>query len=272
MIRLGDGVFKTGKLSPEGMKRTLNAFVKFKRQMRLLRVDRVVAFGTSALRTAKNAKAFVQNIEEKTGIAVRVISGREEALLIAKGIQANIEVPRGTYALVDIGGGSTEISLCSGKRMLSSYSHQLGANRLQQVYFKTIPPVFKRGELHPVLALRQELKNELFGLSQKAAGSSVKTVIGSSGTIRTISKILKKLGHSGQPIFRSDLSGLISEIQSMTREQLRRLPGLEPKRIDLILSGAILLEEIMFSLGADQIYVTDYALRDGILVQELNGV
>jgi len=273
MVRLGDDVFKTGKLTPEAMRRAAVAFLKFKKILRLHKTDRVVAFGTSALRTATNSAEFIRQIELKTGIQVRVISGREEAELIAKGIQANIDIPRGTYALVDIGGGSTEVSICSGRRIVKPHSFQLGANRLFQNYLKTVPPEFrpnaKTNELHPILALRQKLKVELHGLTAKGHEGPVKSLIGSSGTIRTISKILKKLGHSGQPIYRSDLSGLISEMQTMSREQLKRLPGLEPKRVDLILAGAILLEEILFALNLKQVYVTDFALRDGILVSEL---
>ena len=171
--------------------------------------------------------------------------------------------------MVDIGGGSTEISLASGKRLMSCQSFPLGANRLQQVYLKTMPPVHRRGELNPVLALRQHLKDTLCPLTQLRERSPVKTLIGSSGTIRTIARILKKLGRSNKPVYRADLSAIVSEMQTMTRRQLLKLPGLESKRVDLILPGAILLEEIMLAFNIQTLYVTDIALRDGILHLEL---
>ncbi len=269
MIRLGDGVFKTGALTPEAMARAMRAFQTIRRQLRELRVDQVVAFGTSALRSAKNSREFLDEVRRKTAISIRIISGQEEGRLIARGIMANITTPKGVYAMVDIGGGSTEISLASGKRLMSCQSFPLGANRLQQVYLKTMPPTHKRGEWNPILALRQHLKDTLHPVAQSCEKNAVKTLIGSSGTIRTIGRILKKLGRSNKPVYRADLSAIISEMQTMTRRQLLKLPGLELKRVDLILPGAILLEEIMLAFNIRTLYVTDIALRDGILQLEL---
>ena len=270
MIRLGDGVFKTGKLSPDGMLRTIRAFSGYKRLMRELQVDQVVAFGTSALRSSKNAKQFVEQIKAKSGIHVRIISGKEEGALIAKGILSNIVPPKGHFVLVDIGGGSTEVSVCCGQKVLAGQSLKLGANRLQQMFFKTIPPTFKRGALHPVLALRQHLKTELLALRPILEKYDLKLAIGSSGTVRTVARILKKIGRSGQNISRVDLAALTAELQVMSREQIKAIPGLEAKRVDLILSGSILLEEIMFALGVKGLAITDLALRDGILQNELD--
>lgn len=269
MIRLGDGVYKTGKLTAQGMHRTIQAFFAFKKLLSQLHVDRVVAFGTSALRTAKNTDVFLRKIYLRTGIRVQVISGREEAELIARGIMANLKPPKGYYALVDIGGGSTEVSLCLGYRVLQSHSFRLGGNRLQQLFLKESPPKFKKGKLHPILALRQHIRNELDPLQKIRQRYPVKMVIGSSGTIRALGKILKKMGCSGQPIYRSDVAALMSEMQVMSRDEIKKIPGLEPKRTDLILPGAILFEEILYALGAERAIVSDYALRDGILEKEL---
>ncbi|MCB0351301.1 MAG: hypothetical protein KDD38_08975 [Bdellovibrionales bacterium] len=269
MIRLGDGVFKTGRLSPQGMQRAVHAFLGYRKLMRELRVDQVVAFGTSALRSSKNASQFIKLIESKSGIRVRIISGKEEGSLIAKGILSNIVPPKGVYALVDIGGGSTEVSLCRGQKILACHSLKLGANRLQQMFFKTIPPTFKKGQLHPVLALRQHLKTELLSIAKLNDKYDIRLAIGSSGTIRSLSRILKKIGRSSQVINRVDLTSLTAELQTMTRAELAAIPGLEPKRVDLILTGAILLEEIMFALGVRYVAVTEFSLRDGILQNEL---
>lgn len=269
MIRLGDGVFKTGQLSAEGMVRALRAFSGYKRLLHALRVEKVIAFGTSALRSSKNAKDFVAEVKKRTGIQIRIISGREEAQLIARGIMSNIVSPKGYYVLIDIGGGSTEVSICLRKKIVSCQSFKLGANRLQQTFLKTIPPVFKKGTLHPVLALRQHLKTELYPLAASVEKYPIKLAIGSSGTIRTVSKILKRSGRNGQPISRTHLSALVAELQVMSREQIKATPGLEPKRVDLILSGAILLEEILYALKLNEVTVTELALRDGILQKEL---
>ena len=269
MVRLGDGVFSTGKLSPIGMERTIRAFSQFRQLLLRKKVKKVIAFGTSALRTATNSKEFLQRLKVQTGINVKVISGKEEGQLIALGVLANIEPPKGYYSLVDIGGGSTEISLCLGKKIIYSYSFQLGANRLQQTFLKTIPPEFKRGQLHPILALRQHLKSELHPFSQFCAKYQIKMILGSSGTIRSIERIMEKAGRKRKNISRSAVSAFVSELQTMNRVQIKKIPGLEEKRVDLILAGSILLEEIMFAVGTKKLAVTDLALRDGILEREL---
>lgn len=269
MVRLGDGVFKSGKLSQASMKRTIDVFVGFKKHMINMRVNRIVAFGTSALRTASNSKDFLNLLKAKTGVQVRIISGAEEGRLIAQGIMENIDTPKGWYALVDIGGGSTEISICFKNKIKSCHSFKLGANRLQQMFFKTIPPVFKRGELHPVLALRQYLKTELISLSRFCEKREIALMIGSSGTIRSVGKILKENGGSHDKLLRSEISALASELQLMTRDEIKSIKGLEAKRVDLILPGAILLDEILIALKTSQVKVTELALRDGILHQEI---
>jgi exopolyphosphatase / guanosine-5'-triphosphate,3'-diphosphate pyrophosphatase len=269
MIRLGDGVFKTGRLSPKGMARGIRAFARFRTLIREYHVDEVMAIGTSALRSATNTREFLEQVRLKTKISIRVISGSEEGRLIAKGILAHLEAPKGAYAFVDIGGGSTEISVGRGRKIFMGQSFQLGANRLQQMFLKTVPPTHKRGELHPILALRQHVKDALYPLQSLSPRYKVVHMVGSSGTIRTVGRILKKIGRKDKPLFRSDISALISEMQTMTRDRLKRLPGLEPKRVDLILSGAILLEEIMLALNVRTLETTDLALRDGILVEAL---
>ncbi len=270
MVRLGDGVFSTGRLTPEGMRRCMSALHSIGSALKELKVTHVYAFGTSALRTATNSKEFIAEVKAKTGISIRVISGNQEGDLIAKGILANEDLFAGVTALIDIGGGSTEVSLSRGQKLLERHSFDLGANRLQQMFFKDIPPVFRKGELHPVLALRQHIRERLAPVFQTKRLNRARFCFGSSGTIRTINRILKKIRRGGRGIDRTELSALVAEMCHMKREQLKQLPGLEPKRVDLILAGAILLEEIIFALGIRKVYVTPYSMRDGILVEVLN--
>lgn len=269
MIRLGDGVYTTGKISRDGFQRCLRTFNKYGRLLKSLKVERVVAFGTSALRSSTNAKSLLDAIMKQSGITVRVISGKEEGRLIAKGVIVNETIPQGYYALIDIGGGSTEISICRGQKVLHCQSFKLGANRLQQKYFRSYPTFGRRGELHPNLAIRQCIRDELRPMQELVKKYSVTTAIGSSGTIRSAGKILKKIGCGGRSILRMDLCGLVAEMQTMTIHEIRRVPGLEAKRADIIVPGLILLEEILFALRTPQVRVTEFALREGILAQAL---
>lgn len=270
MIRLGDGVYKTGSIPASGKKRALEAFKEFKKEIDRFKAQKVFAFATSALRSAKNSASLVKEIEKATGIKVKIISGREEGRLIAKGIVSKMKPVPGKAVLIDIGGGSTEISLVQARQIVKTESFKLGANRLQQVFLKQSPPRYINGRLHPILALRQHIRSSLIPWVKrhKVDGDYA---VGSSGTIKAISKILKRLGRTGEPLFRSDLSALVSELSLLNREELLMIPGLEEKRVDLILAGAILLEEFMFCFNIREVLVTDLALRDGLLEEVLAG-
>lgn len=270
MVRLGDGVFQRGRIKREGIVRTLRAFDRFAKFIN--KYDhkdqvRVKAFATSALRDAENAKALLAAVKKRTGIDIKVISGLEEGKLIAKGILNNESTPSGLFALVDIGGGSTEISICRKKSVIDTYSFDLGANRLQQVFLKTIPP--KKNGVDPVEQLRTAIQNSLTPVIQKKKWPNVLSILGSSGTIRAYEKLLEKQKETKDPFKRKSLSKLIEKMIPLDSKRLQKLPGMDPKRTDLILAGGILLEEIMKALGAKHAFTTDYALRDGVLEQEM---
>ncbi len=269
MIRLGQGVFLNGKLDPTAIRRTLQAFSSFKRTATELQAEKIVSFGTSALREASDSERLLNQIRERTGIDVRVISGGEEAKLIAEGFLENQVNVKGRYALVDIGGGSAEINVCQGKNLLFSESFPLGTARLQQVFLKSSPPrLTGRGEISPIDQLRRYIKSIILPKFIAESWPKVDRIYGSSGTIRAVSKILKKSG-GGRAIEFADLSSLISEMSGMTTTELLGVPGMESKRVDMILAGAILLEEIMIALKAKKTLPTDYSLRDGILREEV---
>lgn len=269
MIRLGDQVFRTGLITKPAMLRTVKTFVGFSHIIESLGVTKVRAFGTSALRTARNAKKLVKLIEDRSGISVKTISGSREGLLIAEGIFAHVNPPKKKLALVDIGGGSAEVSICIGKKVLSQISFKLGAARLRQMFLDRPAYEVSGTRLAPELALRQHIRKTLKPLTKFLKSEPCHFVIGSSGTVRSLVKILKKMNKKGQPASRSDLSGLVGDLRFLSKTQIAKIPGMEPKRVDLILAGAIVFEEILYFLGAQKFYATPFALRDGILAATL---
>jgi exopolyphosphatase/guanosine-5'-triphosphate,3'-diphosphate pyrophosphatase len=140
MIRLGQEVFLKGKLNKDAIDRASQAFIHFAKVARKLQTDRMIAFGTSALRESKNGAAFVEHIRNVSGIELRVISGQEEARFIAAGILRNEKKLPPRFALIDIGGGSTEVSICKKNKAAASHSFPLGTARMQQVFLKKNPP------------------------------------------------------------------------------------------------------------------------------------
>ena len=295
MVRLGQNLFLEGKLNPDSRRRTLESIESFRETMDALRVDKTVAFGTAAMRDASDGEQFLEEIKRDTGIDFRIITGAEEASLIAKGVLANETLPKGLFALVDIGGGSTEISICKTvgkgqKKVLFAHSFNLGVAKLQQVFLKTQPPLpltiiaskkkikkagvkktaFKKTN-DPVVQLRNFIKSVILPTILIEHWPKAPRIIGSSGSIIALSKLLNKdKDAAAKPFDRKNLEKVVDQMRTKTPDELLSMRGMEPKRVDLILAGGILLDEVSQLLGAKEIRTTEFALRDGILEEELN--
>ncbi|MGZ3694851.1 MAG: Ppx/GppA phosphatase family protein [Bdellovibrionota bacterium] len=261
MIRLGQGVFLKGRMNPNAIHRTLIAFDHFRRVAGNLRCRKIVAFGTSALREAQDSNDLVEKLLARSGIELRVISGKEEAKLIALGVLENEVLPTGAFALVDIGGGSTEISLCRGRNVRFGESFQLGTARLQQVFLRRSPP-----KPVAVQQLRAYIRNILQEKLVAESWPKVSQIVASSGTAKAIAKLLDKKSKEGFTL--AELTELVDELSRKTTTELLDMPGMEPKRVDMILAGALLLEETAIALGARKILLSEFSLRDGIIEEE----
>ncbi len=269
MVRLGQGVFLRQRLDPSAKRRTIDALIQFRRTASRLRVSKIIAFGTSALREAVDGESFVQEVQKETGIEIRVISGEEEARLIALAILNREEKPKGLFGLIDMGGGSTEISLCRDSTLLQSCSLQLGTARLQQVFLKEVPPLIsKKAQADSIQNLRGQIRSTIAAQTIQQKWPKVSTLLGSSGTIRAIARILKRI-YGGDSIEREQLMTLVHRMTGLSRRELLLIPGMEPKRVEMILAGAILLEEQMDFLNARSVTPSRYSLRDGILDREI---
>jgi exopolyphosphatase / guanosine-5'-triphosphate,3'-diphosphate pyrophosphatase len=260
MLRLGQGVFLKGRMSPSAIERTVEAMEHFREIASRLKVRKIVAFGTSALREASDAGILIERVRSRTGIEIRVISGKEEAKLIAQGVLANEASTARRFALVDIGGGSTEISVCRGRQVQEGDSFPLGTARLQQLFLKRSPP-----REVSVGQLRDYAFNLLSAKMKSERWPACDTILGSSGTVRSLARMLDRKGKEFEV---TALTSLVREMQKMTTAQLLGIPRMESKRVDMILSGAILLEEIALALKAKRILATEFSLRDGIIDEE----
>ncbi|MEZ4751047.1 MAG: hypothetical protein R3B54_10625 [Bdellovibrionota bacterium] len=257
MIRLGDSVFSTGKVGTSAATRLVELIEDYQYEAYQFKVERLVAYATSALREASNRRQIIRLIQERTGIQVQVISGKQEAHLIATGILAKEKRCEGTFGLIDIGGGSTEITACQGKNIFLSTSLPLGVARLKQQYIPAIPPK----DTKPLFT---HLEKILDPTARKLKKYTLDHFIGSSGTIKTLARVLRRT--TGEKEIRLEsLMALRRELRRMSRRQLQKVPGLPERRIDLILPGAILLEACMKACRVDRVLPTPFALRDGLL-------
>jgi exopolyphosphatase/guanosine-5'-triphosphate,3'-diphosphate pyrophosphatase len=265
MVRLGDGVFEQGRLSETALARTAAALAEFSALSRHYRVDKTRAVTTAAMRGAADAGPALARLQAALGQPLEVLSGPDEAALIAEGVLGTeARLPAGSYILIDIGGGSTELSLCKGKQRLESASLDLGANRLQQHFLKALPPV-KDG----IPKLREHARSVLTRFRDAQRWPEVKELIGSSGSIRALRNLAKAAGAKDQPFTLHFVKSLNERIQGFDRLSLLHLPGMDEKRADLLLAGSLLLQEALQAFGAKKVRVTEASLREGLLIHAL---
>src|SRR6201993_2359694 len=204
VTRLGGSVFETGLVSPESMAATLEALKRFYRATQLHGADKVRAVATAAMRDARNARAFLAWVRDETGWDVEIISGLEEGRLIHRGIMNNEPGTAGRCLLIDIGGGSCEISLSDRKRIKETVSVPLGAVRLTEEFVQSDPP-----NKEDIARLKQFIARELRKAERRVQPVEVQTVIATSGTAAALSEAshtIDKLRQKRRPSIDSNLT------------------------------------------------------------------
>jgi exopolyphosphatase/guanosine-5'-triphosphate,3'-diphosphate pyrophosphatase len=269
VTRLGGSVFETGLVSPESMAATLEALKRFYRATQLHGADKVRAVATAAMRDARNARAFLAWVRDETGWDVEIISGLEEGRLIHRGIMNNELGTAGRCLLIDVGGGSCEISLSEHKRIKETVSVPLGAVRLTEEFLQSDPP-----SKEDIARLKQFIARELRKAERRVKPVQVQTVIATSGTAAALSEashILEKQ-RSGKkssitPI--QSVRKLTEKLTRMTNEERMAVPGVGPRRSEIIVAGAQVFAELLEAYALPGFRYSPMGLRDGILAQML---
>lgn len=258
MIRLGEGLFRTGEVSTGALERLLTSLSHFSSVSERFHVDHTEAFATCALREAQESAEIRRLIKRNTGFHFNVISGEEEAKLIAAGVLSNDKRCRGRFGLIDIGGGSTEISLCENRERLDSISLPLGVARIQQCHLLTIPPA----NLKSVTQFFQQVRP----LTNVMRIEKLEMALGSSGSVKALSRIHRKLWNE-EGITLKGLNHLCRQMETLDEAGLMKIPGMVAKRVPFILSGALSLRFCMEILKIKKVFPTPFALRDGLVLQ-----
>jgi len=268
MVRLGAGGLEGRALTPEVMHAALLVLSKFRRLAESHRVDHILAVATSAVREAENGGEFLHAVTEQTGIRARVITGTEEARLIHLAAVYGVGSAAETTIVVDIGGGSVEITRGVGANVEAARSFKLGVIRLTERFVKSDPlaPRDERKLVKHVDAEAGEYLDEL-------AHAGFDRVIGTSGTILSLGGIATGLARRSTGILLRNrrvsakaLRHVKKQLVELSLEKRLRLPGLEPRRADLSVAGAVLLDGIVQRLGADDITLCDTSLREGLVL------
>jgi len=269
MVRLGAGGLEGRPLNEGAMDAALQTLARFKRLAESRNVDEIIALATSAVREAPNGGDFLLGVEERTGIKARIITGIQEARLIHRAAVHGIDVGGGKAVVIDIGGGSTEVTYGTAAAVEQARSFRLGVIRLGDRFAQT-DPLSAGDERKLVRHIQYELEHYLTDLAE--AGYA--RVIGTSGTVLSIGALAlgapadTPLHH--QRVSARAIRALTRTLAGMTLEDRLRLPGLDPKRADLVVAGVVLLDTVLRQLGADELTLCDLSLREGAVLDYIH--
>jgi exopolyphosphatase/guanosine-5'-triphosphate,3'-diphosphate pyrophosphatase len=271
-VRLGEEVFRTGTLSLPAIERALTTLSRYAVTAKRHGTQRIRAVATSAVREAKNGEAFLAEVERLTGLRLEIITGAEEASLIARGVLSSLQTEPGHLALVDIGGGSTEVSLVVGGKVTFGASVNLGSVRMTEMFCRSDPllPGHERAMREHVRGvLVQTLPEEIFGVCPR--------VVGSAGTIGALANYIRRRpslprtapGHVRTTFSVRELATASNSLRKMSLARRRKAPGIEERRAEIVVAGAVILEEICSHVKARTIKVVRRGLRDGLMLEEI---
>jgi exopolyphosphatase/guanosine-5'-triphosphate,3'-diphosphate pyrophosphatase len=267
MVRLGSGGLDGKALTAEAMAAALQAFSRFRRLAESHQVEEILAAATSAVREAENGGEFLTAVERETGIKPQVISGTEEARLIHLAAIYGIDVAGVSAVIVDIGGGSVEVTHGTANSLRVARSFKLGVIRLTERFVHT-DPLSGRDERKLV----RHIENELSQYLRDIKTTGFDRVIGTSGTILSLGTVASSDGRRANDEIRNLrvpaklIHRLRKEITNRSIGERMKLPGLDPRRADLIVSGAVLLDTVLQRLNASEITLCDFALREGLIL------
>jgi len=268
MVRLGAGGLDGRALTTDAVTAALQALSKFKRLADSHRVDEILAAATSATREARNGGEFLARVERDTGIRPRVISGVEEARLIHQAAVYGVDVAGGRAVVIDIGGGSVEITLGTATSVQLARSFKIGSIRLTERMVHS-DPVSDRDERKIV----KHVLAEIGRYCDQIVTAGFDRVIGTSGTVLSIGAVAATAARGGPPselrnlhISAKQIRRVRKDVVTLDLEQRLAIPGLDPRRADLIVAGAILLDTILRRLGSDELTLCDLALREGLVL------
>lgn len=268
MVRLGAGGFDDMFLRREAIDRTVLVCRKFAELSRHYGADEIIAVATSAAREARNQNVLVERLREEAGVELGIISGIEEARLVFLGVTSGLELAHRTALTIDIGGGSTELAVGTGRGHEHLDSLKLGAIRMTELFI----PRGHQGAVDDKIyaAMKKHVRGYMSQAARYIKERRIDVAIGSSGTIVNLSEMAVR-SHGGRPgtLRLSHLKKLSSTLRSSTLKERRALPGINPERADIIVGGAAVLEAIMEELRIEEVRVSERGVREGLLVDYL---
>src|SRR5262245_20184447 len=271
MVRLGAETLASGRLSAAAMRRGLEVLRKYKRIANNHRVDKILAVATSAIREAGNGEEFLERVGREVRFWPRVASGEEEGRLIYLAALHSVHL-EGRALVLDIGGGSVELVLGAGSRIERIASERLGTLRMTERFVRSDPLSAKDEN-----RLVRHVADALGPAIEDIRRSGFERLVGTSGTILSVGALALALEgqRTKEPLHHVAVSrDAIHEVRrrlvaSDLKERLR-MPGLDAQRADIVVAGAVVFDEILERLGASEVLLCEWALREGLLLNYIH--
>lgn len=263
VTRLGEDLISTNRLKEDAINRTAKVAIQFYNEAISYNVERIKCCATSASREAENGHLFI-DILKKAGLPVEIIDGKLEGELTCMGVMAGIDLLEQTSLIIDIGGGSTELIVYDGKKILSNVSYKIGVVKLADIF--NYREICSSDIFHKTI----EYINSIIG--DYDFGVQIHNVIATAGTPTTLAAIDMKMSDydyrkvNGYRIKRQRIEEILKELSSLDFEGRKDIVGLESGREDLIIPGTILLIFFLDKIGKEELIVSDYGLREGIAI------
>ncbi len=272
-VKLGEGGMTNGRITNEALERGFSAMQNFNILIKQYQVNEIKALATAALRTASNGAYFIKQVKLETAIEIELIDGNREAELIYKGVREAVKLSQETALIMDIGGGSVEFILCNASQLLWKKSYPIGAAKLMELFHHS-DPISKED----VYAIHHHLQNTLTELTEQCRLFNPLVLIGSAGAFETFANLVshqfnlpKDLLNEPEFIFNKDQFMIVADqLLKSTHQQRLASPQIVPVRVDMIVVATILTLYVINLLKMDQIKLSTYALKEGILFEFLN--
>src|SRR3989449_9574320 len=266
VTRLGESVFRSGFLSPGAMEETVKVLRRFHRATQKYAADSVRVVATSALRDARNSRAFREWVRSATGWKVEIISGLEEARLIHLGLVSSWRVNASPVLMIDLGGGSCELTISNKGHIRETVSLPLGAVRLTNEFLQHDPA--RKSELQ---RLRGLVAREVGRISDRIVRARPKAVIATSGTAASLAGVshalYKTKGSRENTVSRAQMRRIAKRLARLPLAERRKLSGVGPRRAEIIVAGAAVYAELLERCQLLGFRYSPLGLRDGLLAQ-----
>jgi len=249
VVRLGQGVDRTGEFAAEALERTFTALDAYAEQIRDLGVERVRFVATSAARDARNRDVFLNGVRERIGVTPEVISGQEEASLSFRGVVSAVSDAPGPYLMVDLGGGSTELALGTGE-LEAAYSMDVGCVRLTERHLVSDPPTSEQQD-----SAVADVRAALSVATQTVPIGEAATLIGVAGSITTVTAHALKLDHydplaiHGATLSVEEVVNSCNALIAATYAERAAMPFMHPGRVEAIGAGALVWREVVTAVS-----------------------